>query len=160
MRLGNIDTVTCDPGDVLHIHSPGGGGRGNPMDRDPARVQLDVARGYVSVGAAEAEYGVVLRDGAVDAVATERRRRAMRGEQRNAHFAFGPEREHHEAVWTDANYAALNEILTMLPVHWRFFVKTRLFERAPQAAVPTNRPWVKQAFEELCESYPDLAAVL
>ena len=103
---------------------------------------------------------MVLRGGAVDVAATETRRRAMRGEQRKAHFAFGPERERHEAVWTDANYAALTEVLGRLPVHWRFFVKTKLFERAPQGAVPANRPWVTPAFEALCESYPELAALL
>src|SRR3712207_2176059 len=45
-RLGNADLVAMDPGDVLHIHSPGGGGRGDPLEREPERVLLDVRRGY------------------------------------------------------------------------------------------------------------------
>ncbi len=160
VRLGNVDTVTCDPGDVLHIHSPGGGGRGSPLERDPERVRLDVARGYVSVGAAEMEYGVVLRDGAVDAAATGASRAAMGPRQKNGHFAFGPERESHEAVWTEENYAVLGDILGRLPVHWRFFVKTKLFERMARAEAPASRPWVKEAFDMLCENYPELAAIL
>ena len=34
--LGNRDIFTAEPGDVVHIHSPGGGGRGDPLERDPS----------------------------------------------------------------------------------------------------------------------------
>ena len=84
----------------------------------------------------------------------------MRAGRKNRHFAFGPERERHEAVWTAENYAVLGDILSRLPVHWRFFVKTKLFERVARAEAQANRPWVKGAFDELCESYPELAAIL
>jgi N-methylhydantoinase B len=40
--------------------STGGGGYGDPLERDPARVQTDVRHGFVSLGAARREYGVVL----------------------------------------------------------------------------------------------------
>jgi len=40
--------------------SPGGGGWGNPRQRDPARVLRDVRDGVVSSAAAESVYGVVL----------------------------------------------------------------------------------------------------
>lgn len=162
-RLGNIDTIACDPGDVVHIHSPGGGGRGNPLDRDPVRVLLDVTRGYVSAGAAATDYGVVICDGAVDTEATAARRRAMRATQRSSHFAFGPERERHETMWTTENYAALTNILTRLPVHWRFFVKSQLFERlvpVDAADLPATHPSVCEAFRALCEEYPELAAII
>ncbi len=69
-RLGNIDTVVLQPGDVLEIRSAGGGGRGDPFEREAWRVAADVRRGYVSPEAAEREYGVVLRDGVVDEPAT------------------------------------------------------------------------------------------
>ncbi len=69
-RLGNIDTVVLQPGDVLEIRSAGGGGRGDPFLREPWRVAADVRGGYVSPEAAERDYGVVLRDGAVDEGAT------------------------------------------------------------------------------------------
>jgi len=61
--------------DRLHIRasSPGGGGFGNPMTRDPAAVLRDVRDGIVSAEAAAEIYGVVLADGseAVDVLSTE-----------------------------------------------------------------------------------------
>jgi N-methylhydantoinase B len=151
--LGNTDTVTMEPGDVIHIHSPGGGGRGDPLDREPERVALDVQRGYVSVTAAEKDYGVVISDGAVDAAATEAKRTSRRRTGETPHFAYGPEREAHEAIWTDAAYDTLTKLLAALPVHWRFFVKTKMFEamgEKPQD-VPAVFAAIRQAYPEIPE---------
>ncbi len=63
-------------GDILRIETGGGGGRGHPFDRAPALVLRDVLEGYVSVAAAARDYGVVIRDGALDEDAT---RAAPRG---------------------------------------------------------------------------------
>jgi N-methylhydantoinase B len=57
-------------GDVYSIRSSGGGGWGNPHERDAARVLDDVRNGYVSLEAAERVYGVVIRDGEIDEQAT------------------------------------------------------------------------------------------
>ncbi len=57
-------------GDVLRIETGGGGGRGHPYDRPATLVLRDVAEGYVSVGAAQGYYGVVIEHGAVDVGAT------------------------------------------------------------------------------------------
>ena len=121
-RLGNIDTAVLQPGDVLEIRSAGGGGRGDPHQREPWRVAQDVARGYVSAAAAERDYGVALSDGKVDAQATERLR--ARRKPCAGHFHFGPEREGYEAQWTPAAYERLHAVLDALPIHWRFFAKT------------------------------------
>ncbi len=48
------------PGDVVTIDAPGGGGYGDPLDRDPERVREDVTEGYVTLEAAKKEYGVVI----------------------------------------------------------------------------------------------------
>ena len=40
---------------------PGGGGYGDPFERDPNAVLEDVLNGYVSIEAAAREYGVVIR---------------------------------------------------------------------------------------------------
>jgi N-methylhydantoinase B len=48
------------PGDVVTIDAPGGGGYGEPFERDPEMVENDVAEGYVTVEAAKSEYGVVI----------------------------------------------------------------------------------------------------
>lgn len=131
-HLGNTDILTMGPGEVLHIHSPGGGGRGAPVDRDPARVALDVKRGYLSVGAARRDYGVVIENGMVDDAATMALRASM--PRRDGHFALGPEREAFEARFTDAFYAAMTAWLAAMPVHWRFFAKSKLFEEMQRHA--------------------------
>ena len=48
------------PGDVVMIDAPGGGGYGNPLERDPELVEKDVVDGYVSLEAASDQYGVVM----------------------------------------------------------------------------------------------------
>jgi N-methylhydantoinase B len=98
------------PGEVWYHHWQGAGGYGDPLDRDPARVARDVARGLVSRPCAEEIYGVVLggedmnrqdakacpplagaEDAKVEAdeMATARRREAIRGARRRG--ALPPE---------------------------------------------------------------------
>jgi N-methylhydantoinase B len=65
-------------GDVLAVEFAGGGGWGHPYRRPAERVREDVARGYVSIGCAREDYGVVLTpELAVDAAATD----ALRGQK-------------------------------------------------------------------------------
>ena len=62
----------------------GGGGWGDPLDRDPEAVRDDVLDEFVSIEAAERDYGVVFTGGldeydlAVDAEATRRLRAERR----------------------------------------------------------------------------------
>src|SRR5579884_86228 len=60
-----------------------GGGYGDPLDRDPARVARDLRIGAISPRTASEIYGVVVdaATGAADAVATARRREAIRAER-------------------------------------------------------------------------------
>lgn len=48
------------PGDVIVIDAPGGGGYGNPFERDPEMVLNDVIEGYVSIESAQKDYGVFI----------------------------------------------------------------------------------------------------
>jgi len=68
-------------GDVLAYSFQGGGGYGDPIRRDPARVAGDIHNGFVTPQWAAALYGVVMRDGALDDEATRARRRAIRTER-------------------------------------------------------------------------------
>ncbi|MBI4523831.1 MAG: hydantoinase B/oxoprolinase family protein, partial [Deltaproteobacteria bacterium] len=65
-------------GDVLRIERPGGGGLGDPLDRNPTKVLRDVEDGYLSLENALKDYGVVIRRRErffeVDTVATESHR--------------------------------------------------------------------------------------
>jgi N-methylhydantoinase B len=71
---GLADDVPVAAGDAIEIVTTGGGGWGDPLERDPELVRLDVVRGLVSSASAHDDYGVVLReawDRPVDAPATE-----------------------------------------------------------------------------------------
>ncbi len=48
------------PGDVVMIDAAGGGGYGNPLERDPECVERDVIEGYISIDKAGEEYGVAI----------------------------------------------------------------------------------------------------
>lgn len=65
---------------VRHIVASGGG-LGDPLKRDPRRVEKDVRDGLVSEKAARSAYGVVIEDGEVDLEATEKRREEIRQER-------------------------------------------------------------------------------
>ncbi|HZO70987.1 MAG TPA: hydantoinase B/oxoprolinase family protein [Ktedonobacteraceae bacterium] len=53
--------ITLTPGSRVQLNPPGGGGYGDPYQRPVALVLHDVVNGYVSLEAAEREYGVVIR---------------------------------------------------------------------------------------------------
>jgi N-methylhydantoinase B len=65
---------TVPAGDHAVLEIAGGGGYGDPLERDPAKVLADVEAGLVSRRAARAIYGVVLSRGRLDAAATARLR--------------------------------------------------------------------------------------
>jgi N-methylhydantoinase B len=48
------------PGDVVTIDAAGGGGFGNPLERDLEMVERDVIEGYVSLEKAREDYRVVI----------------------------------------------------------------------------------------------------
>src|SRR5439155_20805465 len=67
---------TFPAGDRLRLELPGGGGYGDPFERDPARVADDVRSGLVSLTSARTLYGVALDgDGAIDEAGTASLRR-------------------------------------------------------------------------------------
>jgi N-methylhydantoinase B len=70
-KLRGKGQQTVPTGDRVVILMPGGGGLGNPWERDVGAVAQDVRLGFVSVEAAQADYGVVIAaDGTLDAAAT------------------------------------------------------------------------------------------
>jgi N-methylhydantoinase B len=78
MKSKGLDRLQSN--DVISIRTPGAGGYGSPMLRDPQAVLDDVLDGKVSVESAERDYGVVvdLSTKSVDRAATERIRRHAR----------------------------------------------------------------------------------
>jgi N-methylhydantoinase B len=70
-------------GDVFERVACGGGGFGDPLERDPELVKKDVQQALVSAGCAEQIYGVVFSDGLgnVDYPRTEQKRASIRAER-------------------------------------------------------------------------------
>lgn len=73
--------VELDEGDIQYVRFMGGGGYGDPLDRDPALVASDVLAGLVTEGPARDIYGVVLDGESVDMDATRARRAQLRSER-------------------------------------------------------------------------------
>lgn len=93
--LGNkVDNIEVHEGDLLHYITWGGGGWGDPLERDPALLELELKRGLVTKDGA-LRYGVVLDNhGKVDTAATE----TLRGDMRSGRgelplFNAGPDIE-------------------------------------------------------------------
>ena len=82
LRLGKTAGHDIFRGDTVIVHPAGGGGYGDPLERDPARVAADVDAEYVSLASARDDYGVVLNPETleVDDAATS----ALRAELRTA----------------------------------------------------------------------------
>src|SRR5947209_2651641 len=57
---GLVDAEPVRAGETIRIRTTGGGGWGDPLDRDPDTVLADVRAGKVSVDGAWSDYGVTL----------------------------------------------------------------------------------------------------
>ncbi|MDP6573193.1 MAG: hydantoinase B/oxoprolinase family protein [Rhodospirillales bacterium] len=80
-HLSKDQDIHIAEGDTVSVCTPGGGGFGDPLERDPALVEADVGRGYYTVDEVADLFAVVI-DAAtltLDAAATEARRAARRG---------------------------------------------------------------------------------
>jgi N-methylhydantoinase B len=76
-----MQPITLQVGDVYRHVMAGGGGFGDPLERDPESVRADVLDGKVTVEHAREAYGVILGDHVeVDAQATRSLRASRRGE--------------------------------------------------------------------------------
>ena len=126
--LGKLDIFHAEPGDVVTIMTPGGGGYGDPLERDAEAVLRDVEIGYVGVESAYEDYGVVIVHGEIDTAATEARRAELmaQGGSRQA-FSFGPERDAWEAVFDDHSMTRMSRLLLRLGASVRAQRRLALF---------------------------------
>jgi N-methylhydantoinase B len=76
-------TMTMKKGDLFRHEVAGGGGWGDPLERDPALVLQDVLNEFVSLRSAREDYGVILAGSplALDDAATRALRASMRSER-------------------------------------------------------------------------------
>ncbi len=81
---GLVDGEPLRAGQTMRVVTTGGGGWGDPLEREPERVRIDVEHGKVSRNAARDDYGVILRatgiegELRVNVKATETLRESMR----------------------------------------------------------------------------------
>jgi N-methylhydantoinase B len=80
-HLTKDDNIRLHPGDLIRLETPGGGGYGNPLQRDIDHVVCDVRHEYIARETARQVYGVVFKDGSleVDMEATQALRRLRLG---------------------------------------------------------------------------------
>jgi N-methylhydantoinase B len=141
--LPKIDVLALEPGDVLSVRTPGGGGHGDPLARPPAEVLADVEAGLVTPERARDAYGVILAGGAVDEDATAAQRSARRDPTPVAapagpRFDFGPARREHERRWPPGLQDAFIALLMSLPAPYRAYVRRTLHVRVD--ALAAQRP--------------------
>ncbi len=90
--VGNkIEDVPVREGDLLHFITWGGGGWGDPLERDPALVGLEIRQGLVTPEGAKA-YGVIAdENGTVDEAQTDALRTEMKSSRGELPlFDYGP----------------------------------------------------------------------
>ena len=82
-RLPGKFLRTLKKGDVYRLYQAGGGGYGDPLERDPDAVMADLAQDKVTADHVRTAYGVVVNTDTmtVDAAATEELRKRMREER-------------------------------------------------------------------------------
>jgi N-methylhydantoinase B len=107
--IGKRTVYRPELGELIQLWGGGGGGFGDPFERDTELVIADVAAGLVSPERARDVYGVAIAAGAVDAAATA----ALRARPRNPEqsFDFGQAR----SEWERVHGLAAERIAAWLP---------------------------------------------
>lgn len=93
--VGNkVEEIHVAENDQLHFITWGGGGWGDPLERDPELIGKEIVQGLVTVSGA-LDYGAVVNEqGIVDVGATEKLRASIRAERPElSTFDFGPDIE-------------------------------------------------------------------
>jgi N-methylhydantoinase B len=96
LQLGKKADIPIAPGDIMLVRPAGGGGYGDPLDREPDRVLWDLRNEYISPAQAQRVYGVVgdSQGMTVDLQAT----RQLRSQLRTQRTADEPGRVEKEQV--------------------------------------------------------------
>jgi N-methylhydantoinase B len=111
--IGKINVLKLQAHERIRVQSPGGGGYGDPFEREPERVAADYRSGLVTRDHARTAYGVALTaDGLVDDKVTKDLRA---GNVRRSGFDFGESRDALDRVWTTEAIARYVGWLMPLP---------------------------------------------
>ncbi len=125
--LGKQTVYRASMDEVIRLWSGGGGGWGDPLERDPEAVANDVAAGLVTEGRARAAYGVVIAQGAPRMTETQALRETMAASRGAlSAFDFGPGRSAWEATY-GAAVERIADWLATLPEGMRRYAQAEAY---------------------------------
>jgi N-methylhydantoinase B len=153
--LPKIDVLALEPGDILSVRTPGGGGHGDRLTRPPSHVLADIAAGLISRDQARDAYAVILQGDRVDEPATVSLRQARRGESAartglDAQFDFGTARREHERRWPQQLQDQFIAMLMSLPAPYRAYVRRTLYAKID--ALAAERPVTADDLQKLLQT--------
>jgi N-methylhydantoinase B len=158
VELGKIDMIELEAGETITVMTPGGGGYGDPFEREPELVLQDVRRGFVTLAGAARDYGVVIVGDEVDRAATDARR-SDREPPSGELFDLGPERRIWESVFDDALMERIIALLFAQPSPARPALRKRIY--APVlACIDRNAPFDAAALRALRPTVEAIVAEL
>ncbi|AIQ52953.1 hydantoinase B/oxoprolinase family protein [Paenibacillus sp. FSL R7-0331] len=146
--LGRIDELLLQPGDTVTFLSQGGGGYGDPYEREPKLVLEDVLKGLLSAEQARDGYGVEIAGNTVDEAATGLLRSGTAGSSEA--FSFGEARETFEALWADEMQLAVINALSQYPLALRDYLKRQTMAEV-EKLTRTGEAVTPQAVPEVME---------
>lgn len=126
-HIAKADAIRATFGDIIRLTTAGGGGHGNPLERDIQCVLDDTLNGFVTVKGAENDYGVIIMNGTIDSEATAKLRRARECNLTVPFYTLGAARKEYEKVWNDEVSKAMTDLLFALPQAMRYEVRGRLW---------------------------------
>ncbi len=146
-EIGKINVLRVETGDVVSIRTPGGGGFGEPLERDPLAVRDDVLNDIITLEVAENAYGVVFRGRDVDVDATIALRAARLGGNCRETFNYGGVRDDYERQWGAAAATTLSRLLMSVAPSMRSYAKRRVHQHLADVNVidpgDVRRAWAE-----------------
>jgi N-methylhydantoinase B len=85
---GKVTRFPLEKGDVVVMETSGGGGYGDPLERDPERIAKDLGEGLITKEKAKTRYGVIFKGNGIDSVKTNQERETKRKDRFHFHVRF------------------------------------------------------------------------
>jgi len=136
---GKVSGFPLQRGDRVVMETSGGGGYGDPLERDIEKIRSDLLEGLITAAKAQDRYGVVLENGEIDLDQTGRRRAEIRGQRIHLRIAGRD-----GAEFEDTRRVCLLGSATVQKLGWR---KGELVELVGHRGGPL-RAWISARAEE------------
>lgn len=152
-QIGKVNVEHLSAGDVISLRTPGGGGYGDPLTRDPGKVLSDVLDGLVSTDAARARYSVAIRGGAIDYHETDRLRRRTK-EASTSRYDLGDGRTAYMHQFPAVVLDELSGLLAELPPSLGYRGKQVAFAamRRHFGSSPATPGWLSKNWKGICDT--------